>query len=395
MSGLKKGYHGSSCACACGGSARFVNWRNKTLLSLFGELRLAGSYYHCAACHTSQQPWDKTLRLGKHRVTPAAEEAITLSGLLTSFGRASRQTLRKLTGIVVSESTVERVTEDAGKQLSECLARKQIIGPTKPWKWQRDARGQTCGYVSLDYVSVPQQGPGGAKADSRMAAVALVYNPPSGHDEPLPRGNDEVRYLSGFYQLNELGSQLRRQAAQVGWDDLEQQLAISDAGNGLEDFQRKNFARAERILDFFHASEHMGRLAQALHPRDVDETKRQTGQWCHTLKHAGGVALRQQWEQLDPRGWAADSQETHRQELQYFRNHEHKMDYPRYVTNGWQIGSGPVESACKRVVTQRLKGAGMRWSERGSNAVCHLQALLLSQTDCWDQFWSTSGHLRN
>jgi hypothetical protein len=83
----------------------------------------------------------------------------------------------------------------------------------------------------------------------------------------------------------------------------------------------------------------------------------------------------------------------YRQELQYFSHHEHKMDYPRYVANGWQIGSGPVESGCKRVVTQRLKGAGMRWSERGSDAVCHLHALLLSQTGCWDDFWSPSRHL--
>ena len=30
------------------------------------------------------------------------------------------------------------------------------------------------------------------------------------------------------------------------------------------------------------------------------------------------------------------------------------MDYPRYVANGWQIGSGPVESACKTVVANRL-----------------------------------------
>jgi hypothetical protein len=48
--------------------------------------------------------------------------------------------------------------------------------------------------------------------------------------------------------------------------------------------------------------------------------------------------------------------------LTYFRNQVHRMDYPRYLAHGWQIGSGPVESACKTVVGQRLKGAGMRWA---------------------------------
>ena len=64
------------------------------------------------------------------------------------------------------------------------------------------------------------------------------------------------------------------------------------------------------------------------------------------------------------------------------------MDYPAYVRNGWQIGSGPVESACKTVVGNRLKGGGMRWGENGADAVCHLRALYLSEPVCWDSFWN-------
>ena len=72
----------------------------------------------------------------------------------------------------------------------------------------------------------------------------------------------------------------------------------------------------------------------------------------------------------------------------YFTNQVHRMDYPAYRAKGWQIGSGPVESACKRVVGQRLKGAGMRWGEEGANAVCHLRALFLSESSQWQAFWS-------
>ncbi len=34
------------------------------------------------------------------------------------------------------------------------------------------------------------------------------------------------------------------------------------------------------------------------------------------------------------------------------------MDYPRYQAKGWQIGSGPVESACKTVIGMRMKQGG-------------------------------------
>jgi hypothetical protein len=365
-----------------------VQWREKTVVSLFGEVRLTHSYYHCSCCGAGQLPWDQALRLGSRRVTAGAEEAITLTGLLTSFGQAARTTLIKLTGIRVSESTVRRITEDAGETLTERLADKQTFGPSESWAWQRDARGTTCAYASLDHVCVPQQGSDGAKAEGRMAAVAMVYNPQSEHDEQHPRGGCPVRFLAGLYELDQLGLELRRQAAQVGWDAAEQPLTISDAGNGLEDFARKAFPRAESLLDFYHASEHVTALAGACHPDDAAAAATLTSQWCHRLKHEGGGALLDEWEQIDAQRWRGWRKEVYREQVQYFRNHQHRMDYPRYIANGWQIGSGPVESGCKRLVTQRLKGAGMRWKERGTNTICHLRALLLCNPDQWDDYWT-------
>jgi len=63
------------------------------------------------------------------------------------------------------------------------------------------------------------------------------------------------------------------------------------------------------------------------------------------------------------------------------------MDYPYYLAQGWQIGSGPIESACKTVVGQHLKLAGMRWCAYGTNNVCHLRALFKSKQAQWDAFW--------
>ena len=58
--------------------------------------------------------------------------------------------------------------------------------------------------------------------------------------------------------------------------------------------------------------------------------------------------------------------------MTYFRNHHHRMDYPSYRARGWQIGSGPVEAACKTVIGQRMKGSGMHGvtKERMRSAIC-------------------------
>lgn len=324
--------------------------------------------------------------MGTAHLTPAASEVTSLAGVQSSFAQSAERTLLKLSGLRMSESTVQRVTESAGERLANLLSEKVVFGESENWKWQRDAQGQRCAYVSLDATGVRQQGPGGAKAEGRMAYVGMIYNADSAHDEARPAPHS-VRYLAGFYPLDELGLQLRRQAAQVGWDEADQQIALSDGGSGLEEFFRKNFPRAERILDFWHASEYLTELSLALYGDDEAQRQQQATTWSHQLKHEGGVAMLATLEALNLENVSPSARQTHADCLRYFRNHQHRMDYPRYVANGWQIGSGPVESGCKTVVANRLKGSGMRWSEPGSNAVCHLRALFLSQPGQWESFW--------
>jgi len=370
----------------CHGDARFVERREKWCHSLLGIIRLKRCYYHCRSCRHGHVPWDHSLRLGTATLTPAASEVASLAGVQSSFAQSAEVTLKKLCGLQLSESTVERVTEAAGERLGKLLADKQTFGEKKPWAWQRDARGKRCAYVGLDATGVRQQGQRGSRAEGRMAYVATLYNPHSQQDAQRPEPH-QVRFLAGFHDLDELGLQLRRQAAQVGWDEAEQQIALSDGGSGLENFFRKNFPLAECILDFWHAKEHLVELGNALWPHDATQRQECVSQWCHRLKHEGGSKIIRLLEELDLTNHAAGAREAHAGCVQYFKNHHHRMDYPRYVANGWQIGSGPVESACKTVVANRLKGSGMRWGVDGSDAVCHLRALYLSEPGQWESFW--------
>jgi hypothetical protein len=54
------------------------------------------------------------------------------------------------------------------------------------------------------------------------------------------------------------------------------------------------------------------------------------------------------------------------------------MDYPAHLKAGRMIGSGPIEAACKVVVGQRLKQAGMRWTDTGADAVLAVRTTLLN-----------------
>jgi hypothetical protein len=292
-----------------------------------------------------------------------------------------------MTGLRLAESTVQRITEGVGQRLKQQRLAGRTYGVACQWQWHKDATGQRCAYVSLDATGVGQQGPGGAAAEGRMAYVGMIFNPPGPQDRAARPS--KARYLAGLYDLKDLGAQMRRQGAQVGMDQADRWVALTDGGMGLEEFLRVYFPRAECILDFYHAAEHVNDLAKAWYA-DEAKAQSQAQAWCHTLKHEGGAALLAQLQALDLRGKSALAREVHRQVTQYVANQCHRMDYPRYRANGWLIGSGHVESACKTVVAARLKGSGMRWSEEGADVVCHLRALFKSESSQWDDFWRPS-----
>jgi hypothetical protein len=378
----------------CQDDARCKGFRGRTVLSLLGTMRLQRHYYHCGQCHQGHCPQDQRLGLQQHDLTPAAEEVVALAGVQASFAEAAEKTLVRLAGLRLSESTVERTTEAAGARAGQQSASGQTFGPDKDWAWHKDAQGRTVAYVAADATGVGQQGKGGSKAEGRMAAVGMIYNPiPDERSRwAEPRGRRppwQARYVAGLGPLADLGEPLRRQGAQVGMDRADVWVALSDGGSGLEDFFARNFPRVAAIIcDFFHVAEYVAELGTALHPGQPEAAAAWSQTWCHRLKTEGGQSVLTGLRELEMGGRPAAVKECHATVVTYFENQVHRMDYPRYVSQGWHIGSGPIESACKTVIGQRMKGGGMRWGTDGADSLCHLRALFRGENGQWEGFWN-------
>jgi hypothetical protein len=411
----------------CQQAAEFHGYRQISPVSLLGQVSFKRAYYYCGRCGLGCCPFDEEVGLSKRHLTPGAEQVVCLMGLTDPFEEAADLVLRKATGLRLSESTIQRATEDAGTRLATLLEQGHTLEEEEPFAWHKDAHGRTCAYASVDLTGVPQQAADGGEAPHRMAYVACVYNPvperpkpdtpqaaaapaglPTVGYEPVPeraapkaalpgravppappRRKDEMqaRYLAGLYDLDELGKEMRLLGAAVGMEKADLWIALSDAGSGLENFLQTNFNRAnlKLILDFYHPSTYLEKLAKALHPGDEEERTAKALEWCHKLKHEGGQVMLELLKGLKvPKAARAAYDDA----LRYFTNHAHRMDYPYYLSQGWHIGSGTVESACGHVVGQRCKQAGMRWRPYGTNGVCHLRALLKSGSSSWDAFWA-------
>jgi hypothetical protein len=86
----------------------------------------------------------------------------------------------------------------------------------------------------------------------------------------------------------------------------------------------------------------------------------------------------------DPRGTAPQWQAIRRTASYDRRNRPYRRD-DEYVAQGWPIGTGGIEGACRPLVQDRLEQAGRRWTKAGAQAGLDLRALRL--TEHGDRDW--------
>jgi hypothetical protein len=360
---------------------------------LFGKVTYARAYYHCDHCHSGWFTTDEEFGI-ESKQTVGARELETLAGMLHPFAEGAEQVLERMSGLRASASTVQRTTEATGAAVA---AQEASPGkphpPEKKWNWKLDVAGRSVAYVSLDATSVPQQGPHAEKAEGRMPYVAAVFNPQVRKIRTRKaRRLWDVHYVAGLLSLQDVEQRLRREAQAVGVKEVDVTICLTDGGNGLEECLTRSLAGVARqlqfVLDFHHACDHLTEFAQLMWPDDSAGRQARTDAWCHDLKTLGGECLLKQLEELDLSHASPHVLESHRNLLNYIGSNLHRMDYPTYDANGWQIGSGIIESACKSVVCRRMKQSGMRWREPGTNSLCHLRALYLSSDGRWEKYWN-------
>lgn len=153
-------------------------------------------------------------------------------------------------------------------------------------------------------------------------------------------------------------------------------VCVSDGAVWIWAMVFQCFARRIEILDWWHALQRLWTIAQ-----HHFTTPSAAAAWVETQQPALAQSrlrqIVQQVRTLYPRGHPLP--DPIRQAITYLFHNRQRIDYAAFRQAGYPIGSGTIESACKVVVQQRMKQAGMRWSREGAQAMLALRCLLLSQ----------------
>ena len=140
----------------------------------------------------------------------------------------------------------------------------------------------------------------------------------------------------------------------------------------------------QRIVDFYHASEYVQQMAEALFG-DTAPARSWARRMRRRLKEKDGVKrlLQAATYAVAACGLKGSRWREYLKAYRYLRRHGKWMKYWDYARLGLPLGSGVTEAACKVVFTQRLKQSGMRWEVSSGQVVVTLRVVLLSRV--WDQ----------
>jgi hypothetical protein len=177
----------------CDRAAGYHDDAERTLVSLLGPITYRRAYYYCRRCGAGRRPFDSHAGIPGHHITPALERLASLAGGVSPSFEKGAELLDEMSGVRLSESTLERTTEDVGARIAALLAEGITFGPRVQWPWRLDAKGRSVAYVSLDATGTRQQGPKGARAEGRMAYVGSIFNPPPKDlVEPVPNARRDA-----------------------------------------------------------------------------------------------------------------------------------------------------------------------------------------------------------
>jgi hypothetical protein len=201
--------------------------------------------------------------------------------------------------------------------------------------------------------------------------------PPSSPGSDWTMQAEAISYYCDIAEANKFGDLLwatgfQRQALQA-----QELIFLGDGADGIWNLVQEHYPEAVQIVDWFHAAEHLAKVAHSAFPEEPEARRHWLERHREALWAGRVEAVVQACEAL--REQAGDEA---RKGAEYFRHHASRMRYATFRAQGYQIGSGTIESACKQLGIQRMKVPGATWTREGARRTAKARAALLS--DQWD-----------
>ena len=346
----------------------------KRLRTICGTMSVKRQVYYCAQCQRTEAPLDQRLGVAGSGITPGLMRVICRSALELAYEQSQRLLRDTLGFAPCSAREVERIAKRHGDRIERLQGAAQADSAAQGLKKKQKPRYIT----AIDAAMIP------GLPDPEHHCLAW-------HDVKLAVVFDARKlgassYVAGREQVAFFSDRFWRHLQSRDLDERDFCLALGDGADWIWNLVELHLPGVPQLLDFYHAAEHLYATAQAVWP---DQT---AGNWwqrrLQQLKEGelSNFFAALKWLARSRSGsFKGEPELSPEYLLRYFLKNKERLNYRWALAENLPIGSGSVESAARHIVQQRLKQAGMRWSDSGAQAILNLRTL--HRNGKFEQYW--------
>jgi len=365
LSMLDQQHHDIQAECECGQQGKRVSRREAQVLSVFGWSTYRRSYYQCD-CDTRWFALDQEHHLRAGQATNGMSRLLGLAGITVSFEEASRQ-IEHYLQVEVCANTIRQETQRIGQK--QAVREHNWIEQSQDLAYlqdrERHPHSPTQMYGSIDGAFVPLE------EEWKEAKTVSWYQVGPRYGKAELHAKD-IAYYTSLEPAETFGELLWGTGVHHQVDRSSELIFVCDGAAWIWKLVTQYFPNAIQIVDWFHACQYLHAVADELSPSEKDSwlTEMKTCLWEGQIEDI----IQECRALLKQVGRPAERLIT------YYTNNLERMQYADFRSNGYFIGSGTVESACKQIVTMRLKRSGARWTHQGASLTAKARTAWLSNS---------------
>ncbi len=346
--------------------------------TILGEVRIHSPYLWKAGGVRGVRPMRKYMGITGNCCSERLKRALVDFGIEKSFERAASRFVEHY-GWEVSVSTIMRHTEKVAQEAEIYFDKKLSIGEhaSSSSVSTMIAELDGCEIRTGVFTTAKEAGQKEKPPDKRVRQERW-REVRTGFVRPLKEVTKT--YVCKMASYPDICQQLYAASRMRGLDAQTRLISPGDGGNGLQEELSVHFSTLQYILDHRHLESHFYETAEAL-GIEQNLKKGWVKQYMDQLWENNIAKVLKQLSTL----YKANKNERLRRLIGYLTRFKDAVDYGRFRSNDWPVGSGEVESAHRYIPQERLKIAGACWHPNTINPMLSMRVVRANLW--WEDFW--------
>jgi hypothetical protein len=351
--------------------------RTETVLTSVGDVSYTRAYVPGG---DRPFPADEALGLVR-RCTPSAAKLLCHEAARSQSYLQASESLALSAGISVSASSIHRLVRAVGPDM-EAWALSRTPSPAEPGRdvivcLQMDMTGVRM----LKRYLKGARGRGGGDPKGRQIKCGTLFLMERDAEGRYRRISGSAVHVISFCDPVSFSDALEKARQKLAAPHGATLVVVADGAEWIWNIVSDRFKEAFSIIDFWHAADRLHDLCEfALGKGDAAQALFK--EWRKKMKVYGVDCVIRHFEGMEG---SRRKLKGVAKRLAYFKRYRGQMQYRRFRREGWPIGSGAVEGACKSLIKQRTNLSGQRWSPDGALDVLWARALITDGLH--DEYW--------